>query len=85
MNLIKKILKKPESDELKEVDALEVWVVTWKSRQGGCSYDVTKEFEAFTNKDLAEEYAESLRNAFKLIRHTSENRVKVYKQDNEKL
>ena len=67
----------PQTNKLKEIDAVQTWVVSWVSRYGSYSGDTKKEFEVFTDEAVANEYAQSLRNAFALIRHTSQNYVEV--------
>ena len=83
MNIFKKFFTKkvevPETNEVKEVEAIQLWFVRWYSRSGSFSSDMRKEMEAFSSEEAAEEFAESLRAAFKLIRHTSGNRVTVEK------
>lgn len=69
------------TNETKTVDAVELWYVEWTSRYDKYCNDTQKEFEAFPSKEDAENFAESLRQAFKLIRHTSQTRVSVYKRE----
>jgi len=70
----------PKTNETKEVDAVQLWIVKWLSRYDQYSSSTKTEFEAFTDENKANEFAQSLRNAFKLIRHTSDTNVIVYKQ-----
>lgn len=74
----------PKSNETKEVDAVQLWIVEWVSRYGAYSGDLNREFEAFPSKEKADEFADALRKAFKLIRHTSNTGVKVYPSANNK-
>ena len=69
----------PWSNRTKEIDAVQMWEVRWRSRHGDFSHDTRPELECFTSESLAEEFAESLQKAFKLIRHTSGDSVRVYK------
>jgi hypothetical protein len=69
----------PVSNEIKEIDAIQLWEVRWSSRHGSYSTDTKFEMEAFPSKNQAEEFAQALRNAFKLIKHTSGNDVTVTK------
>ena len=62
-----------------KIDSVQLWIVEWYSRHGGYSGDIRKEYEAFTDEKVANAFAEDLINAFKLIRHTSGNRVTVRK------
>lgn len=74
-----KKLTVPQSNETEQVDALEVWSVRWYSRNGEFYTDVKEECEFFTSENTANEFAESLRAAFRLIRHSSKNQVNVTK------
>lgn len=77
MNLFKKLFI--PSGEKQEVTAYENWSVRWLSRNGQFSGDTQKEAEFFTNKDDAEKFATELKEAFKLIKHTSGTKVEVVK------
>jgi hypothetical protein len=66
-----KWLTVPTSNETKEVNAVQLWEVRWHSRHGEYHSDTRPEVEAFITKELAEEFATSLRNAYKLLRHTN--------------
>jgi hypothetical protein len=50
---------------------LEVWVVRWNQRYGEFSTDIKEIAQFFTNKEEAEEFADSLRRANKLLGHTA--------------
>lgn len=65
------------SGEKKELTAIENWSVRWYSRHGSYSGDTRKECEFFTSKEDAEHFAEQLRDAYKLIKHTSDTSVSV--------
>lgn len=67
--------------EKQELTAYETWSVRWYSRYGGFSGDTKPEMELFTNKEDADKFAEELRAAYKLIRHTSGTQVKVSKNE----
>ena len=56
------------------------WVVQWTSRHGQYMTDTKKRFQAFTDRDEAERFAEEIRRAHKLIGNTyePETRVIVY-------
>jgi hypothetical protein len=70
------------SGEKVDVRAYKTWVVRWYSRHGQFAGDTQPEAEIFTTKEDAEKYAQELREAFKLVRHTSGILVKV--EDNNK-
>lgn len=61
----------PKSDELKCVKVVELWYVRWYARVGKYGSDTRLVMEAFTSKEEAEDFAASLKAAFKLIKHTS--------------
>jgi hypothetical protein len=65
------------SEEKKELTAIENWSVRWYSHYGSYSGDTRKECEFFTSKEDAEHFAEQLRDAYKLIKHTSNTSVSV--------
>ena len=65
------------------IKAFETWEVRWKSRNGNYYNNTRPEVRVFTNKDDAKEFASALRDAFKLIKHTSGNDVYVeYRNSN---
>lgn len=64
-----------------ELVAYESWIVRWQSRYDEYSSSIRPEAEVFTNKEDADKFAEQLREAFKLVRHTHGTRVTV-KQNN---
>lgn len=74
--MIFKKLFAPSGDK-KELRSVENWSVRWYSRNGDFSNDMQKECEFFTSKEDAEHFAEQLRQAFILIKHTSCNIVSV--------
>lgn len=63
----------------KQISALEVWHVRWTSRSGEYSQDTAQQVEAFLSIEQATEFADSLRAAFKLLRHTSGTGVTITK------
>lgn len=72
-----KKIKVPVSNETKKQIAVQLWTVSWISRYGNFSGQTQREFEAFTSKEEANEFADALRNAFKLIKHKSQCDVTV--------
>jgi len=75
---LKKLFK---MEQVKEVAAVKVWVIEWTSRNGSYAGNVEQQFQAFFTKDDAEMFAQSLRDAFNLIKHTSGNEVEVREQE----
>ncbi|MEM5592856.1 hypothetical protein AAHH67_15810 [Niallia circulans] len=50
---------------------IETWVVRWNKRNGEFSNDYKEFAQFFTNKEDAEDFADSLRRATKLLGHTA--------------
>lgn len=73
INIFKKGTKKLNS-------GIETWIVEWTRRYGVFSDDTEQCYQAFTSKEEAEEFAESIRRANKLIGNTSRTKVTVKKQ-----
>ena len=59
---------------------VDTWIVEWTRRYGQFHGDTEKCYQAFTNKEEAEEFADSIRRAHKLIGNTSGTYVSVKKQ-----
>ena len=76
MNIIN-IFKKGERQLISGVDT---WVVEWTRRYGDFSGQTEQCYQAFTNKEEAEDFADSIRRAHKLIGNTSGTYVSVNKQ-----
>ena len=76
MNIIN-IFKKGTRQLTSGVDT---WVVEWTRRYGQFSSDTEQCYQVFTNKDEAEDFADSIRRAHKLIGNTSGTYVSVNKQ-----
>mgnify|MGYP003480214104 CR=1 FL=1 len=72
MNLLKKILTTDN-----HVYAHRSWIVRWESRYGAYSANTKKEAEIFPLEEDAIAFKDALEAAFKLIRHTSGNKVTI--------
>lgn len=59
---------------------VDTWVVEWTRRYGQFSGDTKQCYQSFTNKEEAENFADSIRRAHKLIGNTSGTHVSVSKQ-----
>lgn len=62
---------------------IDTWIVKWTTYKAGwdIKYPNVKEcYKAFTNKDEAEEYANALNDAMKLVGITALDKAEVYKQ-----
>jgi hypothetical protein len=76
-NFRKKVV--PAANDTKEVLVYEMWEVRWDSRYGSLSYDTQHEVEVFPSEQDARDFAVALKNAFKLIKHTSGTDVSLRK------
>jgi hypothetical protein len=72
-----KSLTVPVSTKTTTATSVQLWEVRWRSRHGAFSGDLRPEVECFTSEEAADEFATSLRNAFKLIRNTSRDDIGV--------
>lgn len=59
---------------------IDTWTVEWTRRYGEYSGDTEQCYQAFTNEEEANEFADSIRRAHKLIGNTSGTNVYVHKQ-----
>lgn len=59
---------------------VDTWVVEWTRRYGIFSGDTEQCYQAFTDENEANEFADSIRRAHKLIGNTSGTQVSVRKQ-----
>lgn len=69
----------PVSNDVKEIEALQTWEVRWTSRHGEYSHSTRREIEVFASEQDAQHFAAALQAAFRLIRITTENEVRVTK------
>ena len=84
MKFIKKLnnLVRPHKvrEIVEEVPGAHVWMVSWEARYGDYVQDTKRVAKAFLNEDDANQFAESLRMAHKLLQNTNSLRIKVEKQ-----
>ena len=73
INIFKKGTRKLNS-------GIDTWVVEWTRRYGEFHGDTEQCYQAFTDKQEAEDFAESIRRANKLIGNTSQTKVTITKQ-----
>lgn len=59
---------------------VDTWIVEWTRRYGAFSNQTEQCYQAFTSKDEAEDFADSIRRAHRLIGNTSGTHVSVTKQ-----
>lgn len=55
-------------EDLREVDAVQLWEVRWTSRHGSFNGDTQPEIEVFDTKEGAKEFANTLEKCFKLLK-----------------
>ena len=60
---------------------VDTYIVEWTRRYGKYSDEIAKCYQVFTDKEEAEEFADSIRRAHKLIGNTSGTTVYVRKQN----
>jgi len=76
MNILKMFFR---SEAQMSVDVIETWEVRWHSRYDSYSQSVRPEVRAFPSKEDAKAFAKALNDAFRIIKHSSGNRVDVNK------
>lgn len=57
---------------------VDTWVVEWTKRYGQYHGDIEKCYQAFTDKDEAEEFAKDIKRAHKLIGNSCWSETQVY-------
>lgn len=65
------------SGSTQQIEAVRSWSVRWKSRYTEFSDGFKDETEVFVDEELANNFADSLRQAFKLLRYKNGTEVKV--------
>ena len=65
-----KKIKIPNRKYKKSLEAVELYEVRWKSRNGDYSGDTKEEVEVFTSRKDAKEFEESLKEAFKILKYS---------------
>ena len=79
LDFIFKKITVPKDNETREQEAVQLWYVRWTARYGKYAHDTKEVMEAFTTPEEAQEFKESLENAFQLLQHTSGTRIKIEK------
>ncbi len=69
----------PTGDSV-ELNSADIWMVSWYGRSGQYSGDTHLESRPFLTSSDANHFKDQLRAAFKLICHTSGDRVWINKQ-----
>lgn len=64
--------------ETKTIVAIKSWSVRWISKQGTYPFErKTEETEVFVSEETANTFAQSLRNAFKLLRYSADTKISI--------
>ena len=77
MNIVKYITSLFEVKETKKVECAKVWVVSWLARWGNFHGERKRVAKAFLNKDDAEIFAKSLKDAKNLLQYTESINIKI--------
>lgn len=83
MSFLKFLKKKEVIFDVKpsrEVDGAEVWIVSWDKRSGDYYSETKRAAKAFLSLDNANDFAESLKSAQKLLQNTNNIRLRIEKQ-----
>lgn len=80
---LKKLLV-PSTNEVKYLDALQLWEVRWKSYKDRWDTNGQPEMECFTEESLAKAFKIALEQANQLCRHKRDFHVSVTKQETDK-
>lgn len=67
--------------ETKEVDGVEVWMVSWESRHGDGYYDTRRCAKAFLTEADAKDFEKSLEEAQQILQNTNSIKITIVKQD----
>lgn len=65
----------------KDAEGAEVWLVSWNARYGEYSGDEQRVAKAFLLKEDAIAFAESLKQAHKLLQNTNDIHIEITRQD----
>lgn len=83
--MVKSMIRIFGKDRKKLHSDVDTWVVKWKTYKSsfvGTQYPEVKEcYKAFTDKNEADEYANTLNDAMRLVGITSLPKASVYKQE----
>lgn len=81
MNVIEKVHNIITGYQKKEVKGFEAWTVSWRARNGSYSGDYKLVAKTFLNKEDAETFVESLKEAKKLLQYTEYTGIEIKKQE----
>lgn len=77
MNIVKYVTSLFEVKETREVECAKVWMVSWDARYGSYSGDWKRVSKAFLNENDAQDFAQSLKDAQKLLQIKENLWIKV--------
>jgi len=80
MNIVKYVASLFEVKETREVECAKVWMVSWDARYGFYSGDWKRVSKAFFNENDAQDFAQSLKDAQKLLQIKENLRIEVEEQ-----
>jgi len=81
MNLFKRKMNIFQ-EEKEQIDTVDMWVVSWRSRHGEYSGDTKMNFQSFFTYEDACKLKRALEDANKLIGNTSGTRVEIEQRSN---
>ena len=77
MNFFDLIIRDKTTKTLK---AVELWEVRWDRRTGPWHGNIEEQVRVFTSEEEAKEFKTALKDAYKLLKHTSGTGVYLHKQ-----
>jgi hypothetical protein len=80
MNIVKYITSLFEVKETREVECAKVWMVSWDARYRSFHGDWKKVSKAFLNENDAQAFAQSLKDAQKLLQYKEHLGIKIEEQ-----
>lgn len=80
MDITRKINEIFGLKKVKDAQGVEVWIVSWDARYSDSSWEKTRVAKAFLDYDDAQAFAQSLRDAKKLLQYTENINISVDKQ-----
>lgn len=81
MNVIEKVHNIITGYQKKEAKGFEAWTVTWYARYGEYHGDWKIVAKTFLSEEDAEKFAESLKEAKRLLQYTENIGIKITKQE----
>ena len=80
MNIVKYITSLFEVKETRQVECAKVWMVSWDARYGSYSGETKRASKAFLNENDAQDFAQSLKDAQKLLQYKEYLGINVEEQ-----